>query len=132
MAKWGEIKCPKCSAPPMSLWESMGRSLQEGDAREARLEARIAELEAKLKTSEEIGRAFEEDAGQLRAKLAKAVEGFEKLACLITEDAQAALDRSLAARFGVVRSEVVRLSAEGKIDLETVERLLVAIRKGGE
>jgi hypothetical protein len=35
---------------------------------------RIEELEAKLKTVEEIGRAFEEDAGQLRAKLAKAVE----------------------------------------------------------
>ena len=33
---------------------------------------RIEELEAKLKTAEEIGRAFEEDAGQLRAKLAKA------------------------------------------------------------
>jgi biopolymer transport protein ExbB/TolQ len=30
--------------------------------------------EAKLKTAEEIGRAFEEDAGQLRAKLAKAVD----------------------------------------------------------
>ena len=48
MAKWGEIKCPRCSAPPMSLWESMGRSLEEGDAREARLEARIEELDAKL------------------------------------------------------------------------------------
>ena len=34
---------------------------------------KIEELEAKLKTSEEIGRAFEEDAGQLRAKLDKAV-----------------------------------------------------------
>ena len=52
MAKWGEIKCPRCSAPPMSLWESMGRSLEEGDAREARLEARIAELEAKLSKCE--------------------------------------------------------------------------------
>jgi hypothetical protein len=31
--------------------------------------------EVKLATCEEIGRAFEEDAGQLRAKLAKAVEG---------------------------------------------------------
>ena len=38
---------------------------------------RIEELEAKLKTSEEIGKAFEEDAGQLRAKLAKAVEALE-------------------------------------------------------
>ena len=34
---------------------------------------KIEELEAKLKISEEIGRAFEEDAGQLRAKLDKAV-----------------------------------------------------------
>ena len=39
---------------------------------------RIEELEAKLKTAEEIGRAFEEDAGQLRAKLAKAMEVAEK------------------------------------------------------
>lgn len=38
---------------------------------------RIEELEAKLKTSEEIGRAFEEDAGQLRTKLAKAMEALE-------------------------------------------------------
>jgi hypothetical protein len=38
---------------------------------------RIEELEAKLKTAEEIGRAFEEDAGQLRAKLAKAVEALK-------------------------------------------------------
>jgi hypothetical protein len=37
-------------------------------------EDRIEELEAKLKTAEEIGRAFEEDAGQTREKLAKAVE----------------------------------------------------------
>jgi hypothetical protein len=34
----------------------------------------VAELEAKLSTCEEIGRAFEEDAGQLRDKLAKVVE----------------------------------------------------------
>jgi len=32
---------------------------------------KIEELEAKLKISEEIGRAFEKDAWQLRAKLAK-------------------------------------------------------------
>ena len=51
---------------------------------------------------------------------------------LITPDAQAALDRVVSARFGVVRSEVVRLSAEGKIDSEATERLLAAIRKGGE
>jgi hypothetical protein len=39
------------------------------DANEARIDA-----EANLKTAEEIGRAFEEDAGQLREKLAKAAE----------------------------------------------------------
>jgi chromosome segregation ATPase len=33
----------------------------------------VAELEAKLSTCEEIGKAFEEDAGQLRDKLAKAM-----------------------------------------------------------
>lgn len=38
----------------------------------------VAELEAKLSTCEEIGRAFEEDAGQLRDKLAKAVELLRK------------------------------------------------------
>ena len=51
MAKWGEIKCPRC-----------------------------AELKGKLKTSEEIGRAFEEDAGQLRVKLAKAMTGLNSIA----------------------------------------------------
>jgi hypothetical protein len=35
--------------------------------------------EANLKTAEEIGRAFEEDAGQLRAKLAKAVEALREV-----------------------------------------------------
>lgn len=40
---------------------------------------RIEELEAKLKTSEEIGLAFEEEAGQLRAKLAKAVEALSRV-----------------------------------------------------
>jgi hypothetical protein len=47
------------------------------DAKEA--EAYAEELEAKLATCEEIGRAFEEDAGQLRAKLAKAVDWFETI-----------------------------------------------------
>lgn len=40
---------------------------------------RIEELEVKLKTAEEIGCAFEEDAGQLREKLAKAVEALERI-----------------------------------------------------
>jgi uncharacterized coiled-coil protein SlyX len=34
----------------------------------------LEQTEAKLRTAEEIGRAFEEDAGQTREKLAKAVE----------------------------------------------------------
>jgi flagellar biosynthesis/type III secretory pathway protein FliH len=42
-------------------------------------EERIEELEAKLKTAKEIGRAFEEDAGQLREKLAKAVKELQRL-----------------------------------------------------
>ena len=57
---------------------------------------------------------------------------YDDILDLITTDAQAALDRVVSARFGVVRSEVVRLSAEGKIDSEATERLLAAIRKGGE
>jgi hypothetical protein len=48
----------------------------------------LEQLQAKLKASEEIGRAFEEDAGQLRAKLAKAVAYIEHSA------------KSLAVAFG--------------------------------
>jgi len=40
----------------------------------------IEALTAKLTTCEEIGRAFEKDAGQLRDKLAKAVEGLREIA----------------------------------------------------
>jgi hypothetical protein len=47
--------------------------------------ARIEELEEKLKTAEEIGRAFEEDTGQTREKLAKAVEALEKVCRLVDE-----------------------------------------------
>jgi hypothetical protein len=46
---------------------------------------RIESLKAKLKTSEEIGRAFEEDAGQLRAKLAKATDALKELIFLSNE-----------------------------------------------
>ena len=105
---------------------------------------RIEELEAKLAQQDDLVQAV------VAAKLREAVAAVKKdadnddisqgaaqwvsdtILALITPDAQAALDRVVSARFGVVRSEVVRLSAEGKIDLETVERLLVAIRKGGE
>jgi len=41
------------------------------------LQDRIEELEAKLKTTDEIGLAFKEDAGQLREKLAQAVKLIE-------------------------------------------------------
>lgn len=53
-----------------------------GNAAADRIEQLVATNEAliaKLKTSEEIGRAFEEDAGQLRAKLAKAVAELEQM-----------------------------------------------------
>jgi len=40
---------------------------------------RIEELEAKLKTTNEIGLAFEEDAGQLREKLAEAIEALREV-----------------------------------------------------
>jgi Lar family restriction alleviation protein len=40
---------------------------------------RIEQLQYNLKTSEEIGHAFEEDAGQLRAKLAKAVAALREI-----------------------------------------------------
>jgi chromosome segregation ATPase len=52
MAKWAEIKCPRCDEQD-ALWEGMERSLEESDAREARLEARIEELEAKLQLIQE-------------------------------------------------------------------------------
>jgi hypothetical protein len=42
MAKWGEIKCPRCAAPPTALWDALVRQLEESDAREARLEAKLA------------------------------------------------------------------------------------------
>jgi ribosome-binding protein aMBF1 (putative translation factor) len=38
-----------------------------------------SEAEYKLEVAEKIGRAFEEDAGQLRAKLAKAVEALREV-----------------------------------------------------
>lgn len=41
MAKWAEIKCERC-AEQDALWEGMERALEEIDAREARLEAKLA------------------------------------------------------------------------------------------
>jgi hypothetical protein len=46
---------------------------------------RIEQLQYNLKTSEEIGRAFEEDAGQLRAKLDKATDALKELIFLSNE-----------------------------------------------
>ena len=63
------------------------------DANEARIDAEI-----KLKTAEEIGRAFEEDAGQLREKLMRAVEALEKLARLGNGDRYGNSDGNMIAR----------------------------------
>lgn len=51
---------------------------------------RIEELEARLKTSEEIGRSFEKDAGQLREKLAEmdAARDFPVNTCPASRHAQ--------------------------------------------
>lgn len=46
---------------------------------------RIEELEAELATAEEIGRAFEEDAGQLREKLAKAMQVLDETRIVLAE-----------------------------------------------
>ena len=65
----------------------MGTAMEELDAAFTNLHReydkrgdRIEELKGKLKTSEEIGRAFEEDAGQLRVKLEKAMTGLNSIA----------------------------------------------------
>ena len=97
---------------------------------------RIEELEAKLAQQDDLVQAavavkLREAANIARASLDGEI-AYDDILALITPDAQAALDRVVSARFGVVRSEVVRLSAEGKIDSEATERLLAAIRKGGE
>jgi hypothetical protein len=47
---------------------------------------RIEQLQYNLKTSEEIGRAFEEDAGQLRAKLSKAIAALDEAIYLLHPD----------------------------------------------
>jgi len=65
--------------------EAARADAKEAEAYAEELQGDLTELcrqliaaEAKLATCEEIGRAFEEDAGQLRAKLAKAVEELER------------------------------------------------------
>jgi hypothetical protein len=47
---------------------------------------RIEQLQYNLKTSEEIGRAFEEDAGQLRAKLDKAIAALDEALYFLDPD----------------------------------------------
>jgi hypothetical protein len=60
MAKWGEIKCPRCAAPPIALWDALARQLEESDAREARLNDKISMLEEHLCLAEEkLERAME-------------------------------------------------------------------------
>ena len=54
--------------------EGLERDLKTCCMAQTVMDNTVAELEAKLSTCEEIGRAFEEDAGQPRDKLAKAVE----------------------------------------------------------
>ena len=63
-----------------ALTEQLKTVLDREAATTARYDAKMDALEAKLATCEEIGRAFEEDAGQLRNKLAKAVEGLREIA----------------------------------------------------
>ena len=52
MAKWAEIKCPRCDEQD-ALWEAMERALEESDAREATLNDRITMLEEHLCLTEE-------------------------------------------------------------------------------
>ena len=61
--------------------------LEQAEAETAMLIDRIEELEAKLKTAEEIGRAFEEDAGQLREKLEKTLKALYRLGKLTAANA---------------------------------------------
>ena len=65
MAKWGEIKCPRCDEQD-APWEGMERALEESDAREATLNDRITMLEEHLCLAEE--------------KLEKAVEALQTAA----------------------------------------------------
>ena len=59
MAKWGEIKCPRCDEQD-ALWEGMERALEESDAREATLNDRITMLEEHLcLTEEKLAKALE-------------------------------------------------------------------------
>ena len=101
-----------------------------------RIGQKVRELEAKLAQQDDLVQAavavkLREAANIARASLDGEI-AYDDILALITPDAQAALDRVVAARFGMVRAEVVRLSVEGKIDREAAERLLAAIREGGE
>lgn len=55
MAKWAEIKCPRC-AEQDALWEGMERALEESDAREARLEAKLAKAVVRLEAIKRMAR----------------------------------------------------------------------------
>jgi hypothetical protein len=71
MAKWAEIKCERC-AETDALWEGMERALEESDAREARLEAKLAKAVEALKyyAEHEILNLYYDDAGFARDTLA--------------------------------------------------------------
>ncbi|HEY7823312.1 MAG TPA: hypothetical protein VIG24_10780 [Acidimicrobiia bacterium] len=166
MARWGEIKCPRCeelkkagiSDAAIAQARRYYMHVQEGGTLTARDVGRMVEemevMQAKLAqqgnlVQAAVAAALREAAEQAEEwgaivdypnvymggpsrNAQRIAKGFAKEILDLIPDAQAALDRVVAARFGTVRSEVVRLSAEGKMDNETTERLLATIRKGGE
>jgi len=70
-----QLKAARADAKEAEAYaEGLERDLKTCCMAQTVMDNTVAELEAKLSTCEEIGRAFEEDAGQLRDKLAKAVE----------------------------------------------------------
>jgi uncharacterized Zn finger protein (UPF0148 family) len=73
MAKWGEIKCPRCDEQD-ALWEGMERSLEESDAREARLEAKLAQMQRTLDWTEERAKDYRYGREMMGHKWAKAEE----------------------------------------------------------
>ena len=83
MAKWAEIKCPRCEETD-ALWEGMERALEESDAREARsrrwredLERWLDESETREATLNDRITMLEEHLCLAEEKLAKAVEALK-------------------------------------------------------
>jgi hypothetical protein len=73
---------------------------------------RIEELEAKLKTAEEIGRAFEKDAGQLREKLNWVLVERDKTFALMLDRVQTA-EAKLAKAVEVAKKSIKWLRLYG-------------------